>query len=41
MTETNSNFTPLGAQVDEAQPVEQIESLCMNCHENVGGHVDV
>jgi hypothetical protein len=28
-------FAPVGAQVDEPKLVEEIESLCMNCHENV------
>jgi hypothetical protein len=31
----NDLFAPVGAQVDEPKLVEEIESLCMNCQEDV------
>ena len=38
MTEQTELFAPVGAQVDEPKLVEEIESLCMNCHEDVSQH---
>jgi hypothetical protein len=37
MEEPKQLFAPVGAQVDEPKLVEEIESLCMNCHEDVSG----
>ena len=36
MEEPKQLFAPVGAQVEEPKLVEEIESLCMNCHEDVG-----
>jgi zinc finger protein len=33
----NFSSTPNGTteEVDDVQPVQEVESLCMNCHQNV------
>jgi hypothetical protein len=31
----NPLFSSVGAQVDDEKHVDEIESLCMNCHEDV------